>query len=297
MGISTSRQQIAAQVSGPVSQVAVQQFQQVKSGQILFRIDPEPFRLAVNQAADRLAQAQQAHEVKSQEYAQAEAVIKQRQANYQLAQHTVARYKALSQRNMIAKATLDQANSDLVAAKSALMVAYHQRQLVARQLHGLSGEDPQIKAAEVALEQAKLDLAHTLVRAPAAGQVVKLTLRKGSMVTAQQPLFSLVETGNWWVTANFKETQMARIKPGQPAEISVDLLPGEKLAGQVASGSRGRGQSFSLLPSENATGNWVKVTQRFPVRIKLIQLSAAIKDKLRDGASAQVVVNTTSRSE
>jgi membrane fusion protein (multidrug efflux system) len=145
-----------------------------------------------------------------------------------------------------------------------------------------------IKAAEAALAQARLDLQHTRVEAPADGVVGELSLRPGGFVNIGTPLFALVETAEVWVDANFKETDLPRIRPGQAAEVRIDLLPGRTFRGRVESLSPASGTAFALLPPENATGNWVKVTQRFPVRVRIMNPIPG----LRVGASSEVTIDT-----
>jgi membrane fusion protein (multidrug efflux system) len=150
----------------------------------------------------------------------------------------------------------------------------------------------QLRAAAAQLDKATQDRVKTHVTAPDSGWVSNVRLRPGTVVQAGTPAFALIEDGRWWVDANFKESDLARIKPGQPATIKLDMYPGLKLDGTVESISAGSGAIFSVLPPENATGNWVKVTQRFPVRIMIT--SAPNPDKpLRAGASADVTVDTT----
>lgn len=145
--------------------------------------------------------------------------------------------------------------------------------------------------AKTALAKAELDLSYTRVVAPKNGKIANLTLRQGSMVEAGAPLFALVETDEWWVKANFKETELARIHRGQPASIELDMYPGHSFHGEVQSINPASGTAFSLLPPENATGNWVKVTQRFPVKVMIKNPDAA--HPLRVGASSQVVIDTS----
>jgi membrane fusion protein (multidrug efflux system) len=154
----------------------------------------------------------------------------------------------------------------------------------------------QLRAAAAGLDKASHDLVQTHVIAPASGWVTNASLRPGAIVQAGTPVFALVEEGHWWVDANFKETDLGRIKPGQKATIRLDMYPGLSVDGVVESISAGSGATFSVLPPENATGNWVKVTQRFPVRIKIT--SAPNPDKpLRVGASATVSIDTTEQPQ
>jgi membrane fusion protein (multidrug efflux system) len=154
----------------------------------------------------------------------------------------------------------------------------------------------QLRAASAQLDKASYERVKTHVTAATGGWVSNLNLRPGSVVQAGTPALAVVEDGNWWVDANFKETDLGRIKPGQKATITLDMYPGLTLDGVVESISPGSGATFSVLPPENATGNWVKVTQRFPVRVHIT--SAANPDKpLRLGASATVTVDTTAPAQ
>jgi membrane fusion protein (multidrug efflux system) len=154
----------------------------------------------------------------------------------------------------------------------------------------------QLRGAAAQLDKATHDRVRTHVTAPAGGWVTNISVRPGNVVQAGTPAFAVVEDGNWWVDANFKETDLGRIKPGQPATIRLDMYPGTTFEGIVESISAGSGASFSVLPPENATGNWVKVTQRFPVRVKIT--SQPDPDKpLRMGASATVKVDTTDSTQ
>ena len=149
----------------------------------------------------------------------------------------------------------------------------------------------QLRAASAQLAKATHDRVKTHTTAPSDGILSNVTLRPGATVQAGQPLFAIIEANRWWVDANFKETDLARIKVGQPATVYLDMYPGVTFDGTVESISSGSGASFSVLPPENASGNWVKVTQRFPVRIALTNPPA---DKpLRVGASTSVTIDTT----
>lgn len=146
-----------------------------------------------------------------------------------------------------------------------------------------------VKLAAANLDQAKLNMSWTDVAAPTSGWVTNVHLRDGDLVTANQPLFALISDGDFWINANFKETQLVEIKPGQRATIKVDMYPGRTFEGVVESISGGTGTAFSLLPPQNATGNWVKVTQRVPVRIRV--LNPDPKHPLRIGTSATVTIS------
>lgn len=147
-----------------------------------------------------------------------------------------------------------------------------------------------LEVSKANLAEAELNLQYTEVKAPAAGHITNLSLREGDIVDAGKPLFALVESVGWWVDANYKETQLTRIHPGQKAKVEIDMYPGQVFEGVVDSISHGSGAAFSLLPPENATGNWVKVTQRFTVKVKL--LNSDPERPFRVGASATVTTNT-----
>lgn len=285
--------QIAAQVGGPVVHLPVSQYEMVKAHQLLFQIDPEPYELAVQQAHDRWLTSMQTNQMKQRQLEQAKLLVTQRHSEWQEAKRQAERMHVLAKTHMVATAQVDEADNRLAVSEAALQSAVQQRLLAKNHLGGVGDHDPAVHAAWVAWEQAKLNLAHTSVRAPANGQIATLPLRVGSVVQAGQPLFSMLETGQWWVIANFKETQIARMRVGQVATVTVDVIPHRLFHGVVSAISQGSGQSFSLLPAENATGNWVKVTQRFSVRIDLHDVHGT-HEGLRNGASAEVTVDVRS---
>ena len=143
-----------------------------------------------------------------------------------------------------------------------------------------------VRAAAAKLAQANLDLKHTRVVAPASGLIANLELRPGSMVQNGVPIFTVIGDADFWVDANFKETELRRVKPGQKAKIVVDMYRDHEFRGEVTSLSGGAGQAFSLLPAQNATGNWVKVTQRVPVRVRVLNPDSNYP--LRIGTTATV---------
>lgn len=240
---------VAAQVTGPVANVFVNDHQLVAKDQLLFTIDPRPFQIAVDKATAAVA-AQQAALVLAQENA-----------------NRILRLVTLGQEP---KATGDQTQSQLDSAKAELM------------------------ADQAQLDQAKLDLQHTHVTAPRAGIVTQFLLRPGNNVVADNTLFMIVEQDHFWVDANFKETQVAHIQPGQHVKIVLDMFPKHAFQGVVDAVSTASGSVFSLLPPENASGNWVKVTQRFPVKI-LIQ-NPDSNFPLRAGATATATIDVSARA-
>lgn len=281
---------IAAQVDGPVAAVSVRSHQAVKAGELLFSIDPTPFELAVREAQARLQQAEDALGASDAQVRAAQAEVNAARAALDEAQRHTARIDDLVRKGM---ASRDQGDSAQRALKDALQgVAAKRAELAAviAQRGAKAGGNAAIEAARAAVDQAKLDLRHTRVLAPGDGIVGSVDLRPGSYVNTGQALMALVETREVWVDANFKETDLPRIRPGQSAQVTVDLLPGETFKGRVESLSPASGAAFALLPAENATGNWVKVTQRFPVRVRVLDPVPG----LRVGASSEVTIDTGS---
>lgn len=197
----------------------------------------------------------------------AAATVAGQRAALLLAEQNAKRILKLVKMGQQAKASGDQAQSQLDNAKA------------------------ELEAGEAQLAAAELDLKHTRVTAPRAGIITAFLLRPGNNVVANTTLFMLVEQKHFWIDANFKETQIARIKPGQPVKIKLDMFPKHVFKGRVDAVSSASGATFSLLPPENASGNWVKVTQRFPVKIMLDDPNPAYP--LRMGATATVTVDTT----
>ncbi|KIC45703.1 hypothetical protein RA28_08325 [Ruegeria sp. ANG-S4] len=278
---------VAPQVTGQVSDVKVVENQPVKAGDLLFTIDKTQFKASVDQAQANLDNAVQQAKSFSNQIPAAQAVVESATSSFETAQSNLERARALFSDGDLAQASLDQTKSEFAQASARLTTS--KSELAALQ-SGLEARQDSVLASKAALEIAQADLAWTDVYASADGWVANLTLRPGSSVSANAPQFSIVESSDWWVDANFKETSLPRIRPGQPVTVQVDMLPGTKLTGRVASIGRGSGDTFSLLPAENSSGNWVKVTRRFPVRVELDPTDAP----LRVGGSSRVVVDTTS---
>ncbi len=268
---------IAPKVGGYVTEVPVTDNQHVTTGQLLARIDPRDYTIAVNQAQAQVgvAQANIANidaQIGSQQAQidQAKAALDQAQAQLQFAQQEQARALDLVQKGAGTVQREQQTNSDLGAqqantsrAKAALIAAELQDKVLATQRDSARATLDQMQAQ---LDQAKLNLAYTQIEAAQPGRVAKLGAAKGAFVTPGQSLMMFVPD-EVWITANYKETQLNDMRPGQNVEIRIDAYPGRKLNGHVASVQPGSGTAFSLLPAENATGNYVKVVQRVPVKI------------------------------
>lgn len=281
--------QIASQVSGRVLSVDVTEAQAVRHGDVLFRLDPRPFELAVKAAQARLTQARDAAAagVASISAARADAVAQAQTAKDDAA--LAARDEALVARGFLSPQASETARTQAAAARESLLAA-QARSVEAQAQAGAPGDaNAGVRAAEAALAQARLDLSHTVVYAAADGRIANLSVRPGATVAAGQPLFALVDSSRYWVDANFKETDLQNIRPGQSARVTLDMQSGRTLRGSVVSIGAGAGSAFSLLPPENASGNWVKVTQRVPVRVQLEGIDPAEPPAI--GTSATVTVD------
>lgn len=293
--LQQARVSIASDTAGRIVEVDVTDNQRVEKGDVLFAIDPEPYRIALAQADAAVAGARLNVDQLRAAYGQSMAQERSATSEVDYAQSQFDRAADLARKGINAKSSLDEARNDLDKAKQQLAIA---RQGIESAKAGLGGnpdiatdKHPTVLAALAARDKAAYDLAQTSVRAPAAGVVYQASSFKvGQYVGAGTPLFSLVETGDTWVEANFKETQLTHIKPGQKAEIVLDTYPNRKFEATVQAIGAGTGAEFSLLPAQNATGNWVKVTQRIPVRLKLTDED--VKMALRTGMSATVSVDT-----
>jgi len=257
---------VSSQVNGPISQVFVKNGARVKRGDILFRIDPAPYQVALEQAQGQLAAAKlQTTQLRTQA-AGTGADITGEQANLAIKQNALARQQALLKQGFTTRSAYDDALNEVKTAEQDLADA---RARAANAHAALApGEQPSIAQAQAAVDKARLDLSRTTIRAPMDGIVENAdNLQVGQMAVTGLGMLSLVHSQTAWVEANFKEKDVGRMVPGQRASIEVDAYPGQKFDAHVQSVGAGTGSEFSLLPAQNANGNWVKVTQRVPVRI------------------------------
>lgn len=281
--------EVSAEVAGRISEVLVGENQHVRRGDLLFRLDPEPFRIALAEADAAVGNAQLT-------VAQLESTFHAKQADTQkstsdvsLARDTFRRQQELLARGFTTRASFDAAKAGLAAAEAQQASARSEAES-ARAVIGTSaqGGHPQIEAAIAARDKARLDLKRTEIRAPIDGRVSQSDkLQPGTMAIQMLPMVNIVSDSGYWIDANFKETQLDRIRVGQRADIELDAIPGRTLKGHVIGINAGTGSQFSLLPPQNATGNWVKVTQRVPVRI---QIDDRLDRPLVAGWSAHVTV-------
>jgi len=282
---------VASEVSGPVIHVYVRTDDTVKTNDPLFDIDPTLYDAALRNARAQFDAAASAAGTAGESLKTAAATLETTRAALEDAIKT---YRDAKDAQAPEQPPSDQLNNGESAWQDALK-AYKDAEsaFATEQDKPLTVTTPtvQLRAAAAQLTKATHDRVKTHATAPADGLLSNVTLRPGATVQAGAPLFAIIEANRWWVDANFKETDLARIKVGQPATVRLDMYPGVNFDGTVESISSGSGASFSVLPPENASGNWVKVTQRFPVRISLANPPA---DKLlRVGASATVTIDTT----
>lgn len=282
--------QIAPQVTGPALKIYVQNFSTVKKNQLLLEIDPVSFVAEYQDAEAKLDLARQNVQALQSTIEAAEALVTLRDSELKLALQNSSRIIQLVKRKQLSLAEGDKSTRDVSVARAALAEATNQWMKAKAQLGQKGTQNAQIREAEAKLTQARLNLGYTKIAAPVNGYIVGLTARTGAVLQRGVTYFSLVDESQWWVDANFKETDLKRVKEGQPVEIEVDIYPGHHFQGVVQSISRGSGAAFSLFPAENATGNWVKVTQRFPVRIYITDPDP--RYPLRIGASSTVTVDT-----
>ncbi len=286
---------ISSDTAGRVVAADIAENQVVKKGDLLFAIDPQPYRIALAQADAAVAAARLNVEQLRAAYNQAMAQERSAASEVDYSQSQYDRAADLANKGINTKSSLDEARNDLDKAKQQLAVAKQGIESAKAALGGNpdieTDKHPTVMSALAARDKAAYDLAQTTVRAPADGVVSQASSFKvGQFVGSGTPLFSLVETGDIWVDANFKETQLTNMKPGQKADIVLDTYPDRTFQATVKAIGAGTGAEFSLLPAQNATGNWVKVTQRIPVRLELNDPDARMA--LRTGMSATVTVDT-----
>jgi membrane fusion protein (multidrug efflux system) len=284
---------IAAEVSGKIVEVAVKENDHVERGQLLFRLDDTPYRLALGRADAALAQTAQDIAATKLQYKQAVAEIELAQNNVAYSRVTYNRQVGLVERKIGSISDLDDAKHNLDTATKQQELAAQRASKILVDLNGnadIAVEDhPRYQQAKSDRDQAALDLQRTMVTAPFAGIASKKP-EVGAYVERGSAVMSLVSDGDMWIEANFKETDLTYLRPNQSVAVRIDTYPGRDWHGSVQSLSEATGSEFALLPAQNATGNWVKVVQRVAVRITLDH--AAGDPPLRSGMSATVTVDT-----
>jgi membrane fusion protein, multidrug efflux system len=284
-----------ARVAGQVVEIAVRDNQPVRQGQVLVQIDPEPYQIAVDMAGARLASARLQIDGLKATYRQQQAELESAKDSTAYDEREYYRKKALVANDFTPREVYDQTETALKVARQ--HVASIEQQ-VANTVVALNGDPnievdrhPTVRAAKAQLDRARLDLSYATVTAPDDGTVARVDdLQVGNFVNAGAPVFSLLSSRRIWIEANFRETGLTHMRPGLDATIDVDAYPDRRFSAHVVSMSPGTGSDFAVLPPENATGNWVKVVQRLPVRLELDKLDP--NWPLFSGISVTARVNT-----
>jgi membrane fusion protein (multidrug efflux system) len=300
--ISTDNAYVGAQkvlitpdISGKIASITVAEGQRVNAGDALMEIDPEPFRISVAQAEARLAGVRTEFANLKTTFASTGRRIALARETVDLKQRDVERKNTLLSNRTGSQMDMDNALNAVVTAKTQLEQLEQQQESARNQLLGDPNlpieKFPPYAQASAVLDQAKRDLDHTVLRAPIAGIATQVaSIQMGRYVSAGTPVFSLVDDAKPWIDANPKETDITHLRVGQQVAISVDTFPGRTFRGQVAAVSPGTGAQFAILPPQNASGNWVKVVQRVPVRIAFAP-DEDVHD-LRAGMSVTVDIDT-----
>lgn len=281
---------ISPKVGGYIMDINVHNNQLVHTGDTLVTINPQDYSLMLDKAKQDLEIAKSQQDNAAQQIKAAQAIQEKAKSDYKFAQEMATRYANLYKQNAGSLQDMQKYQNQSYAARQALnqaMINVNQANIA------YTTATTQAEQARIEIKNANNNNRYTVIKSPVTGYVSNLNLQNGELVGPGQKLFGLVDNSSWWIDANFKETQLRNIKVGQQAEIELDMYK-HKFYGIVESISYASGNTFSLLPAENATGNWVKVTQRFTVRIKVENNP---EFPLRVGASSKVTVNTKKASQ
>lgn len=278
---------VAPKVSGYVTEVLVANNQFVHKGDTLFKIETDDYsvQLSQEQQAQKYAEEQLAN-AKTQ-ISTANANLENAKVNYNALSDQLNRYTKMQSVNAASLDTLQKYQTQFAQAKATL--EQNKNNLVAAKIQ-VAAATAKVLQAQASVQNAKNHVGYTDIIAPSDGYVSNLSLVRGQYVSSGQQLFGLIDSNNWWIDANYKETEIERVKIGQPVDITLDIYKHVHYKGIVQSISYASGSTFSLMPAQNATGNWVKVTQRFTIRVQ-VQNSAQFP--LRVGASAHAKINTS----
>ena len=287
---------ISTDVSGIVKEVDVVENQHVEPGQILYRLDPRQFQIALENANANLAQMALTVELMKRDYRRMLSDIDTEQAQVELDQATFDRYATLVKSEAVTVANYDQVRFTLQGDKSKVVSLKQQAEVQLARLGGNPDipvtDHPQYLQAKAQVDEAQRQQDDTIIRAPFAGVVTSVSsIAPGKYLQASTTAFFLVATEHVWVDANPKETELTYVRPGQPVTVTVDTYPDVKWRGTVESISPAAAQEFQLLPAQNTSGNWVKVVQRVPMRVR-VDTSDRTNPPLRAGMSVEVDVDT-----
>jgi membrane fusion protein (multidrug efflux system) len=298
--VQAAQTTISTNVPGRVVEIDVHDNQPVHRGDVLFKLDDRPFRIAVEEAQAKLAAARLQIGAAKASYRHQLAEITAARGTAEYQENELARQQRLLSSGIASRAQFEQTQHALALARSQLSSAQQTAGSVLAMLGGNPDLPvdlhPLVLEAQAALDRANLELSYAVVRAPDDGVVAKVEqLQVGNYVNTATPVFSLISTTDIWVEANFKEDELAFVRVGQSAEVSIDAYGGRSFRAHVASLSPGTGSQFSVLPPENATGNWVKVVQRVPVRLQLEPSALGSELPLQAGMSAEATIDTQHR--
>jgi membrane fusion protein, multidrug efflux system len=287
---------ITPDISGRIEKVVVKEGQLVNQGDVLFEIDPVPFRLTLDRAKAAVEQAKTAYNNLGANIKIFDQMADLMQQTIDLKQRDVDRKTALAKNSFGSQLDLDNSSTASLTARAELAFVQQQRSSSLTQLLGnpnlALADFPPYYQAQAALAQAQRDLDHTEMRAPMAGIATQVDqIQLGRFVVAGSPVFSIIDVAKPWIDSNLKESDFTHLAVGQPVEIDVDAFPDHTFRGTVGSLSPGTGAQFAILPPQNATGNFVKVVQRIPVRIYFDKDDPYVK-KLKAGMSAYATVDT-----
>lgn len=290
---------VSARIPGTVNKLFVMENWGVKAGDLLLALDPRDYEVRVAQAEAQLGRAKQSVDELYAQLQAAKSGVNLAGSQLRETQLDFNRAKALREQNVVSTQFYDQATTALRVAVADQALAEHQLQQARAALGGdivdhARYDRPIVQQAEAMLQAAKLDLSYTEVRSPITGIVTRKNVHVGNRIQPGEPLMAIVPVDRLYVTANFKETQLTDVRVGQPADIEADIYPGFVYRGHIDSISVGTGAAFALLPPENATGNWVKVVQRVPVKVVLNEKPPPDK-LLRMGLSVEVTVDITDK--
>lgn len=289
---------ISARIPGTVGRLFVMENWHVNAGDPLLQLDPRDYKVRFDQAQAQLDRARQSVDQNIAQLEAAEAGEKLATSQLNQAKIDFQRARELRQEGVVSRQFYDQANTAMAVATADVALAAHQVQQARAALGGTdstavdhtSYNRPIVAQAQAALEGAKLDLSYTVLRAPLSGIITRKSVHVGNRIQPGEPLMALVPTDRLYITANYKETQLTDVRVGQPANVEADIYPGYIYKAHVDSISVGTGAAFALLPPENATGNWVKVVQRVPVKVVLNEPPPPDKP-LRMGLSVEVTID------
>lgn len=286
--------QMAAEVSGRIVKVAIRDHARIAKGDLLVEIDPVPYELALKRAEAELDALRQQVATLKASYEEARTELAEARGRSAYFAQQAARNRELARRGVVSSSKLEEIENSASAARDRVAVARKKLERVLASIGGSADvpvdDHPLVREKQALRDRARLDLAKTRIVAPVDGIAVNMKLQPGEQVKAQVALFSIVAAHQAWIEANFKETDLTHVTVGQKATVVLDIYPGVSWQAVVESISPATGAEFAILPPQNASGNWVKVVQRLPVRLRLVERQQG--PSLRAGMTATVTIDT-----